>query len=233
MASPARLVLLVEGQGDRDAVPVLVKKLLTDLSAWQHLFLDPNPMVVGNIADLTCNEGRDWVRYLRIARARQNLGAVLVVQDGDIESIRKERFCSFRFAARLAQWSRDAGGGVQFSVASVFACSEFESWMLACADRLAGVQLPDGRAGIRLGTMPPDGNLETTPRDAKGWLNKRIDGGYKSTRDQQAFTTIMIDHLDAVRSRNLRGFSRLESAVSQIVEAIRNGRHIATPETQP
>ena len=34
---------------DADALPVLVKHLLTEAQAWEHLWLDPQPFLVGNV----------------------------------------------------------------------------------------------------------------------------------------------------------------------------------------
>ncbi|HEV3204623.1 MAG TPA: DUF4276 family protein [Gemmataceae bacterium] len=233
MAGPKRLILFVEGEGDSRAVPVLVKQLLTEIQAWEHVSLDPKPLKVGNVAEVTRENGKKWLRHLHNARKRSNLGGILVVQDGDLAHIRGEKFCSFHFAARLANWSRAAGGGTLFSLASVFACMEYESWLLPSLDRLAGFPFPDGRPGIRPGTAPPEGNLEDAPRDAKGWLDKCIDAGYKPTRDQGLLTMLAINNLDLIRLRGLRSFQRLESALQQLVTAIRTGTHVATPEISP
>jgi hypothetical protein len=58
MARRKKLVLLVEGEGDRNAVPVLVKRILTDLQAWDHLALDLPPLAVGNVAEVTRDDFR-------------------------------------------------------------------------------------------------------------------------------------------------------------------------------
>jgi hypothetical protein len=233
MASPRRLVLFVEGEGDKTAVPILIKKLLTDLEGWSELFLDPAPFVVGSAADLTSNDGKEWLRLLNAARKRPNLGAILVLQDGDLRRIRGEDFCAGRFAARLAQAARKVGAGSLFSVASVFACQEYESWMIGCVERLAGLNLPDGRPGIRAGVKAPSGDLESAPRDAKGWLDQHIEAGYKPTRDQGAFTALLVNHLPSLRERNPRSFRRLENALRQLLEAVRTDNHVATPAELP
>src|SRR5260370_2119272 len=132
MAAPKRVVLFVEGEGDRDAVPVLVKQLLTGIGAWQHLFLDDKPFVVGNVAELTKADGKEWVRYLHAGAKRPTLGAILLIQDGDLGRIRGEEFCAAGFAARFSECAKTAGAGIGFSVATVFACQEYESWTLDC-----------------------------------------------------------------------------------------------------
>jgi hypothetical protein len=229
MASPKRLVLFVEGPGDQEAIPVLVKKLLTDMNAWSDLFLDKQPpFKVGNVAGLTKDNGRKWVGFLKAAAQQANLGAVLLIQDGDLGRIRGEEFCAARFATRLSQWAKGAGVGNSFSVATVFACQEFESWILACAEHLEGVPFPDGRAGICIGTKVPEGDLENAPRDAKSWFHNNISSGYQPTRDQVALTKLMVQHLDAVRARGMRSFKRLENALSQLVNAAKTNNHLVT-----
>jgi Domain of unknown function (DUF4276) len=211
MASLPRLVLFVEGDGDREAVPILVRCLLTKNEGWGHLVLDSDPFVVGGIGDLTKEDAREWLRYLNAARtSRKNLGAVLLLLDGDAKSVRKEPFCAALFAARLAEWARAAGAGKVFSVACAFALLEYESWIIACAGRLSGVALPDGRDGVEAGTVPPEVDLETTLRGAKEWLDRHMKQGYKPTRDQAAMTQLMINHLDAIQDRGMRSFRRLE-----------------------
>src|SRR5260370_24951029 len=183
MSAPRRIILFVEGEGDRDAAPILVKKLLDEIAAWSHVYLDDAPFVVGHVAGLTKDNGKEWLRFLKAAQKKRNLGAILLLLDGEDESIRNEKFCAGKFATRLADWARSVGAGTFFSVACVFARQEFESWVIACAEELAGKPLPDGREGIAAGTKPPESDLEQSPRNAKGWLGKRLPRGYKESVD--------------------------------------------------
>lgn len=234
MPALPRLVLFVEGAGDRDALPLLVKQVLNELDAWRYLWLDPNPLVVKHLGGLTKSDGEKWLRYLETAKKRKLLGAVLLVLDGDVDTIRNEPFCAGRFAARLAEWSRKAGGGSLFSVACVFPRMEYESWLIACSHLLAERLLsPGNRKGVKRGTSPPEGDLETAPRDAKRWLGERMEFGYKPTRDQEPLTRHMINCLDAVRERNLRSFSRFENALSILVNAICSGNPVVSPAVSP
>jgi Domain of unknown function (DUF4276) len=208
MSAPRRVILFVEGEGDRDAAPILVRKLLDEIAAWSHLYLDDAPFVVGHVAGLTKHNGKEWLRFLNAARKKKNLGAVLLILDGEDEPIRKEEFCTGKFAARLAGWARNVGAGTLFSVACVFARQEYESWVIACAEELAGKRLPDGREGIIAGTKPPENDVEKSPRNAKGWLGRNIPGGYKASTDQELLTRLMLDHLKAPRLREMRSFRR-------------------------
>ena len=186
MIKQKRLVLLVEGEGDRTAAPVLVKRVLTDLNAWDCLTLDNKPpMIVGEIGGLIKNKGEKWKKYLEAARrTRPNLGAVLLLLDGDPEKILGQNFCARDVARYLAGLARDAGAEKLFSVAVVFACQEFESWILTCADRIAGLNLADGRPGVRAETIRPQQDLEKRPRNAKGLLGEKMEFGYNPVRDQ-------------------------------------------------
>jgi hypothetical protein len=51
--------------------------------------------------------------------------------------------------------------------------------------------------------------------------------GYKPAKDQKALTE-MVD-LQVIRKRGLRSFRRLEDALQQLADAIRNNRHVVTP----
>jgi hypothetical protein len=52
--------------------------------------------------------------------------------------------------------------------------------------------------------------------------------GYKPTRDQAELTRLI--DLDEIRSQGMRSFRRLESAVKEMVGAIRSGVHMVTPK---
>jgi hypothetical protein len=222
-----RVVLFVEGDGDALAVPVLVRRLLEKLQAWDCLYLDPRPFVVRGLGKLLKNNCENWVRWLAAAAKRREIGAVLLILDGDVPRIQGEVFCAAKVARKLAGEAARARGGELFSVATVFACQEYESWLIAGVESLAGKSLSDGWPGVKPGTTPPDGDLESAPRDAKGWLSLVMASGYSPVKDQALLTEIV--DWDLVRNRPMRSFRRLENAVSQIVAAIRNGYPVTSP----
>lgn len=222
-----RLVLFVEGEGDRLAVPAIVKRLLSEMDAWDCLFLDPSPFVVGEVNRLFRKDCRNWLRWLSAAAKRRDIGAILLVLDGDARKVEGEPFCAATAARKLAQTSTQARGGELFTVATVFACREFESWLIAGVESLAGKPLKDGRAGVKAGTQPPEQDLESSPRDAKGWLSKAMESGYSEVKDQLLLTE-MVD-LSLIHQRPMRSFTRLLSALSTIVTAIRDESHVVNP----
>jgi len=202
-----RMVLFVEGEGEAEAVPKLVKRLLTEQNAWDAVSLDEQTFRVGGVNRLVKDKYREWKRKLAASLKRRNVGAVLLILDGDVKQFEGDVFCSAKVARSLASEAASVGGGVTFSVAVVFARQEYESWLIAGIDSLAGQRLPDGRL-IAKDAKAPQGDLEVTPRDAKGWFSAVIEGGYKPTRDQAALTDLL--DLQAVRERKLRSFQRLE-----------------------
>jgi hypothetical protein len=220
-----KLILFVEGEGDRLAVPTLVKRLIKQ--PWQPEFqLDPAPFRIGSL-DLfrgprqQQNQQR-WTNWLNAAMKRPGAAGILQILDGDARN-----FCARREAIRLAELAATVGAGSFFSFSSVFACCEYESWLLAGIESLAGKPLPDGQPEVPQGTVALAGDLESAPRNAKGKLAQLMDGGYKPATHQDQLSRIV--DLDTIRSKNLRSFRRLENATNEIVAAILSGNHIATP----
>jgi hypothetical protein len=221
-----RLILFVEGEGEADAVPTLVKRLLKEKGERHDIFLDDSPFRVGSVDKLVKADFLKWKRFLGASLKRPNVGGVLLILDGDIEKMGGKAFCAAAVAKSLADVAIHAGAGKTFSLAVVFARQEYEPWLIAGIASLAGQRLPDGRL-IERNATAPGGDLEAGPRDAKGWLRAIVEGGYKPTRDQAALTKLV--DLEVIRARNLRSFRRLESAVSSLLEAIRCNRPIVSP----
>lgn len=228
--SPRRLVIMVEGKGDLQAVPVLVNRLLDDAGTTECFYIG-QVMTVGGLEALTGKRAPKWLNYLRAASKYRDLGAVLLLLDGDHDLVindatgAKEPFCAARVARRLVHAARAAGAGNHFSLACVFAMREFESWLACAAEQLRGLPLPDGRAGVHPNAMLPGDDPERT---GKGWFQKHMLRGYVETRDQVLLTRMV--SIDAIRSRGSRSFVRLENALKLLCEAGRQDRHVVSPE---
>jgi hypothetical protein len=162
-----RLVLFVEGEGESDAVPTLVKRLLNEKGGWNDILLDASPFRVGSVDKLVKGDFRDWKRFLGASLKRPNVGGVLLILDGDIPKAGGKAFCATALARSLAGEAIHVGAGRTFSVAIVFARQEYETWLIAGVTSLAGKRLPDGRL-IDPDAKAPEGDLEAGPRDAKG-----------------------------------------------------------------
>jgi hypothetical protein len=227
-----RLVLFTEGKGDRDAGVALASRVLRHVGGEDYLFVDPNPINAQNVGWLLGNEGANWRRTIRVAGKRKNTAGVLLLLDGDLKSIADQRyversgsgaFCAAHMASHLAALAVEPGAGHTFSLAVVFACCEFESWIAACIDRMAGAAVAQDRARVPADVEPLP-NPDTT-RDAKGWLKREI-GEYRPTLDQAALAR----HIDIeIVEQRSRSFRRLVNAMRQIVDAVRSDRHIVTP----
>lgn len=219
-----RLVLFVEGEGDVGGAPVLVGRMVHELpdELQGTLFVDPDPFRVQGIHHLTGRVAGNWTRHLNSARStRRNLGGILLLLDGDADRVEGSPFCVVDTARALAEAARTAAGGKLFSVAVVFVRQEFESLLIA------GYQsLPGQRPGVAL---PPA--IENAPRDAKGWLDDHLDGGYKPTEDQARLSGAV--RFDDIRTAGLRSFARLEHALREIATAVQSGQHIVSPALPP
>jgi hypothetical protein len=219
-----RLVALVEGEGDQAAVPNLIARLLAEHPAecQGSLFVDDRgTRKIGNVHEISGRLQSEWLRHLRNAANRANLGAVLLLLDGDSDTFEDQPFCAAVAARTLAERARQAGAGVGFSVGVVFLRQEYESLLIASYPTL-----PERREGVARPTNP-----EESPRGAKKWLAENRDGGYKETRDQAILTQAA--GLDLIRAANLRSFRRLEHALLELAVAAQTGQHISSPAAPP
>ena len=213
-----RLVLLVEGEGDVLAALALIARLLNFLPVelQGHLFPDKRPMRIKGLESNTGNRQNDFLRYVQLAARKPDTAGVLVILDGDADMVEGKPFCPAQVARVMAERASTVGAGKHFSLGVVFLCKEYESILISVAD-----QLPKLRAGTQ---FPP--NIELSPRDAKGWLDKYLEDGYRSGESQLLHTRAVADWQPA---RSLRSFRRLERAIQQIAEAVVNSAHVATP----
>jgi hypothetical protein len=228
-----RLVLLGEGHGEVSALPILVTKLLQERNAGDVLYLDrdvirtnPNRLVKWNRANRQ-PDFSEWVARITLAARRREVGGVLAVYDGDSKKFpagSANDFCAATAAKMMAAAAAQAGAGKLFSLCIVFACSEYETWLIAGAESFAGRALNDGRIILPAQVKLPSGDHELR---GKGWLEKNC-VSYRPTRDQSALTELL--DFQFVRAKKLRSFARLEHTVDQLLEAVAKGRHISTPD---
>ena len=225
-----RLVLLGEGHGEVSALPVLVDRLRREKDPHNALFVDhdvirgPNPVKWDK--QTACPDYSKWVSRITLAARRRDVGGVLAIYDGDLPSFPAgsgSRFCAATAARSMTGAAAAAGAGKIFSLAVVFACVEYETWIIVGIESLAGRKYKDGRPA-----MPP--NLKFPPGDpeshGKKWLEQYC-RGYRPTLDQSALTELL--DLNLVRAKNLRSFKRLDHAIDQLLTAVGSGSHISAP----
>jgi hypothetical protein len=224
-------MLFVEGQGDEIAVPVLVARLLTEYDAWDAFFLHEPVVRTKGASKLLGRKAvaeQWWEKWLRFALKYRDLAAVLLVVDGDLEEVGNgQPFCPGQCALGLSTRARSVGAGAEFSVASVFARQEYESWLIAGVASLAGRNAGGGLAGVAEGAVSPDGDLEVAPRGAKEWLSKHMARGYREALHQASLTRLV--DISLIRERNMRSFRRLEVSLKALVNAARTGQHVVLP----
>lgn len=222
MPGQEQLVFLVEGAGDCDGVPILAKRILKrHFGADYSLRVDDRPLTVGHLSKLTGRHAQEWSKKLRAAlMSRRAPGAIVLLLDGDLDHAPppappKTPFCPGSVAQFLAREARHAGAGHVFSVAVVFACPEFESWLIAGREGFADQLKPQLNS-------PP--SIEK--RDAKGWLASAIQTSYRPSQDQGRLAKLA--DLDGMR--DVRSFLRFEKTLKLLVEAHARNERIVTPD---
>lgn len=164
---------IVEGHGEVAAVPELLRRLAAEVTP--GILPQVNPPIRIKVGSFLRDPGY-LNRYVALAAgkaAQGGEGLVLILLDCEDE-------CPGQLGPRLLEQARQVRPDVPCLV--VLAHREYETWFLAAAASLRGKRgLPE--------------NLETpkdpeTVRDAKGWLGKRMAGGYDPVVDQAAFTNL-------------------------------------------
>jgi len=179
-ADMVRLAAIVEGDGECEAIPLLVRRIA--------LTLDPGFVPV--VQPILRVPGSRLIKQGELERtvefAARKLGApggILIVLDCDDG-------CPATEAPALLQ--RAMAARPDFAISVVLAKREYEAWFMAAAESLRGERgLPADLA------IPPNPEMI---RDAKGWLADRMPSGrgYSETSDQPALTATF--DLTAARS---------------------------------
>jgi len=210
-----KIVPIVEGDGEVDAVPLLLGKLLAKIGR-QEIGVSRRPLNAGSCSNLTKAGGLEG--FIRAASLRPDCAAILVLMDAD-------KGCPLKIAQDFVARIRSLGS--KHPVVVVIAKFEYEAWFLASLDSIAGKDL-DGRPGLPAGTLYPEHDVELLV-SVKGWLNRKFPGShsYKETLDQAPMTRLLQPDLVAPRSRSFR---RLQHALAEAVAAIDAENVVITPE---
>jgi hypothetical protein len=168
------VVCIVEGDGEVAALPVLLRRI----GEWQTPDAPPRiPVPIRVYKDRFLNREAEFRRHLLLAAAKcETNGWVLVLLDADDD-------CPATRGAEILRRAREIVPHRNISV--VLANREYEAWFIAAASSLHG---------LRNFTLdnPQDAHAPEVPRNAKGWLGRRMGGaGYNETTDQPAFSARM------------------------------------------
>lgn len=184
---PYRIVPIVEGQGEVAAVPVLLRRLISQI----------NPPVAIDIAQPIRQPRGSLLKAGRIEAAVQ-FAAIEMGQDGAVLIlIDSEGDCPREHGPSLAERARTARDDKRISV--VLAHCEYEAWFLASASSLRGVR--------RLSAEMPDHDNPESVRGCKEWLEKWLPPAskYSETADQAALTSAF----DMALARRAPSFDKL------------------------
>ncbi len=195
----SRVVAVVEGHGECEAVPELIRRIARDIDPG-YVVEVPHPIRVP--ASKLVKEG-EIERSVKLAGSQAgSRGAVVVIVDCDDG-------CPAQEAPALLERARAARPDLPIAV--ILAKREFECWFLAAADSLRG------RRGLP-GTLQPPEDPESV-RDAKGWLSNRMAGNrvYTETEDQAALTAVF----DMTAARRADSFDKCYRDLETILRRLR------------
>ncbi len=181
-----KLALIVEGEGEVAAFPVLLRRLAVALSPCELEIL-AQPIRVSRGLIVREAELRRYIELM--ARKLGPEDAILVALDADDD-------CPAELGPRLAAWARAQRPDRRTVVAVI--PREFEAWFLASAGSLRG------KRGLPVDLQPPDRDPESI-RDAKGWLARQMPRRYHPTVDQAPLAACF----DLQAARSSASFERL------------------------
>jgi hypothetical protein len=193
-----RIVCIVEGQGDRDAAPIVIRRIINEIDPTLMIEI-PKPIRIPK--NKLLKEG-ELERAVKLAGLNaSSSGAILVVLDSDDH-------CPAETGPELLKRAIGICGNIPLSV--ILAKREFESWFLAAAESLRGVRgLPNN--------LHAPSNPEAI-HGAKEWLADRMGlRKYVATLDQPAFASLF----DLATARRADSFDKFYREVSGFLKKFR------------
>lgn len=146
---------IVEGQGEVTAVPILLRRIASEVSP--NIFVNARrPIRVRRHGVLKEKKLEDAVD-LAGRQVGKQLGGILILLDADDD-------CPKHLAEEVLRRARAARSDQHIRV--VLAKREYEAWFLAAARSIAG------KREIDKSTLPPA--EPESIRGAKGWLDRRM-----------------------------------------------------------
>lgn len=184
---------IVEGHGEGEAFPIVLRRLAEALSPNTEFFVErPIRIPRGRLV----KQGEIERAVELLARRVGPRGAVFVLVDADDD-------CPAVLGPNLLARAKAARSDRGISV--VLAKREFEAWFLAAAASLRGCR------GLRADLTAPA--TPETIRDAKGWLSERMAAPYREVLDQPALAAKF--DLDAARAAP--SFDKLVRDVQRLI----------------
>lgn len=187
------IACIVEGHGEVDAVPLLLRRIKSIVAP--NLSLDvPRPIRIPGTS-LRKSEGLRKAVTLASKRTGED-DAILLLIDAEDD-------CPARKAPELLKEARQVRPDRCITV--VMAKCEYEAWFLAAALSL------QGKRGFASDAEAP--SQPEAIRGAKEWMNARMERSYSETIDQPAFT----DHFDLDQARAAASFDKLYREMERLL----------------
>jgi hypothetical protein len=189
-----RIYPIIEGHGEVEAAPVLLRRLLAEA--------DCHRIGVGRPIRRTQSQMRSKEGIqaaVRLALLQPECAAVVILFDGEDD-------CPKTLALDVRAWAREAAVGTPCDV--VVAYREYETWFLAALESLRG------HYGIRNDAVAPA--HPEAKRDAKGALEEFMPANraYSETGDQPGMSAQF--DMPTAHRRN-RSFRKLVKAIGDIL----------------
>ena len=164
----AKIVAIVEGDGEVEAVPLLIRRIASVVAP----IFPPTVLSPIRVRRHRILKEGELERYVSLASARvEEGGRILILLDANGD-------CPASIGPAILERARAVG--FDRPVEAVLAKCEYETWLLAAAESIAGTRriLPEISA-------PPE---PESIRGAKEWIDSRMRGSYRPTADQAALT---------------------------------------------
>ena len=188
---------IVEGHGEVGALPVLLRRLLDQASAWE---VEINRPIRRKRSELVNQLKLE--RTVQAARYAPDCDAILILFDSDKD-------CPAELGPRVHEWAPSVCGELPCEV--VMPHKEYEAWFLA------GMECLRGCRGIRNdATAHPNPEV---PRGAKAQLQAQMEKeeSYLETTDQAAFSALF--SMSAAYS-GCRSFRKLTKSFGALLQAM-------------
>ena len=192
---------IVEGHGEIDAVPVLLRRICYELGCCTSAKI-AHPMRIPRSRMVQEKEIR---RYARIASLLPGCDLILLVMDADDD-------CAKEISDLIRPWIRAESLCAHFEI--IVIPREYECWIIAALESLQGVR---GIGGNAASPQHPE-----QVKDAKGYITRQMEGSgrYQPTTDQAALSQLV--DLYAIR-RRCPSFCRLISKIESLSQSVMEG----------
>ena len=188
---------VVEGHGEEEALPVLLRRLCKEARAWAVKIGSPIRRPRNKLAS-----EHGAMQAVAIARRQPACEAILIAFDGD-------RDCPAELGPKVRGPAAAAAGGLPCEV--VLPHREYEAWFLAAIESL--------RTHDLIRTNAASHPNPEQPRGAKGQLKERLAAGriYSPTKHQAALSASFSAELAYRRSRSFR---KLTTSFGSLLKAM-------------